>query len=60
MRKTKSFPLLAAVAAATALAATVTAAPAGAAPARSQALSCSSTLKIGMLAPLTGGAPKFH
>ncbi len=56
MRKTKSFPLLAAVAAATALAATVTAAPAGAAPARSQALNCSSTLKIGMLAPLTGGA----
>ena len=42
MKKTKSFPLLAAVAAATALAATVTAAPAGATRTqRSQAISCS-------------------
>jgi branched-chain amino acid transport system substrate-binding protein len=56
MKKTKSFPLLAAVAAATALAATVTAAPAGATSQRSTALSCSGTLKIGMLAPLTGAA----
>ncbi|MDX6538615.1 MAG: branched-chain amino acid transport system substrate-binding protein [Gaiellales bacterium] len=54
MKKAKSFPLAAAVAAATALAATVTAAPAGAAVQRSTALSCSSTLKLGMLAPLTG------
>jgi len=56
MRKSKSFPLFAAVAAATALAATVSAAPAGAKTTRASALSCSSTLKIGMLAPLTGGA----
>jgi branched-chain amino acid transport system substrate-binding protein len=55
MRKTKSFPLLAAVAAATALAATV-APTASARPARASALNCSSTLSIGMLAPLTGGA----
>jgi branched-chain amino acid transport system substrate-binding protein len=56
MRKTKSFPLFAAVAAATALAATVSAAPASAQTQRSSAISCSSTLSIGMLAPLTGGA----
>ncbi|MDX6561568.1 MAG: branched-chain amino acid transport system substrate-binding protein [Gaiellales bacterium] len=56
MRKTKSFPLLAAVAAATALAATVSAAPAGASTQRSSAISCSGQLSIGMLAPLTGGA----
>jgi branched-chain amino acid transport system substrate-binding protein len=56
MKKAKSFPLFAAIAAATALAATVTAAPASAAPQRSTALSCSSTLSIGMLAPLTGAA----
>jgi branched-chain amino acid transport system substrate-binding protein len=56
MRKAKSFPLFAAVAAATALAATVTAAPASASSERSSAISCSGTLQIGMLAPLTGGA----
>jgi branched-chain amino acid transport system substrate-binding protein len=56
MRKAKSFPLLAAVAAATALAATVSAAPAGASTQRSSAVSCSGQLSIGMLAPLTGGA----
>ncbi|MDX6628091.1 MAG: hypothetical protein QOH00_337, partial [Gaiellales bacterium] len=56
MRKSKSFPLFAALAVATALAATVTAAPAGAKTTRASALNCSSTLKIGMLAPLTGGA----
>jgi branched-chain amino acid transport system substrate-binding protein len=56
MRKAKSFPLLAAVAAATALAATVSAAPASAQSSRASALSCTSTLNIGMLAPLTGGA----
>ena len=56
MRKTKSFPLFAAVAAATALAATVSAAPASASTQRSSAISCSSNLAIGMLAPLTGGA----
>jgi branched-chain amino acid transport system substrate-binding protein len=56
MRKTKVFPLFAAVAAATALAATVTATPAVAKTQRTTALNCSSTLKIGMLAPLTGGA----
>jgi len=56
MKKSK-LPLFAAMAAATALAATVTAAPAGAQTTRaSAALNCSSTLKIGMLAPLTGGA----
>ena len=54
MRKSKTFPLLAAVAAATALAATVTAAPASAKSSRASALNCSSTLHIGMLAPLTG------
>jgi branched-chain amino acid transport system substrate-binding protein len=56
MKKTKSFPLLAAVAAATALAATVSVAPAGAATQRSQAISCSGTLDIGFLTPLTGAA----
>jgi branched-chain amino acid transport system substrate-binding protein len=56
MKKAKSFPLFAAVAAATALAATVSAAPAGASTQRSSAISCSSQLSIGMLAPLTGGA----
>ena len=56
MRKAKSFPLFAAVTAATALAATVAAAPAGAAPQRASAISCSGTLNLGMLAPLTGGA----
>jgi branched-chain amino acid transport system substrate-binding protein len=56
MRKAKSFPLLAAVAAATALAATVSAAPATAKTQRSTAVSCSSTLKIAIVAPLTGGA----
>jgi branched-chain amino acid transport system substrate-binding protein len=56
MKKTKSFPLFVAVAAATALAATVTAAPAGAATQRSQAISCSGTLDIGFLTPLTGAA----
>jgi branched-chain amino acid transport system substrate-binding protein len=56
MRKAKSFPLFAGVAVATALAATVSAAPAGAKTAQASAVSCSSTLKIGMLAPLTGGA----
>jgi branched-chain amino acid transport system substrate-binding protein len=56
MRKARSFPLFAAVAAATALAATVSAAPAGAKTQRSSAISCSSQLSIGMLAPLTGGA----
>jgi len=56
MRKAKSFPLFAAVAAATALAATVSAAPASASSQRSSAISCSGTLQIGMLAPLTGGA----
>jgi branched-chain amino acid transport system substrate-binding protein len=58
MNHRKSLPLLAAVLTATALAATVAAAPAGAASARSAAtpISCSSTLRIGMLAPLTGVA----
>jgi branched-chain amino acid transport system substrate-binding protein len=56
MRKARSFPLLAAVAAATALAATVSAAPAGASTKRASAINCSSQLSIGMLAPLTGGA----
>jgi branched-chain amino acid transport system substrate-binding protein len=57
MRKTTSFPLFAAVAAATALAATVAAAPASAQPARASAgLSCSSTLKLALVTPLTGGA----
>ena len=56
MKKAKSFPLFAAVAAATALAATVTAAPAAAKTQRASAINCSSTLQIGMLAPLTGGA----
>jgi branched-chain amino acid transport system substrate-binding protein len=56
MRKSRSFPLFAAVAAATALAATVSAAPAGASTKRSSVISCSSQLSIGMLAPLTGGA----
>ena len=56
MRKAKSFPLLAAVAAATALAATVSVAPASAKTQRASAISCSGTLQIGMLAPLTGGA----
>jgi branched-chain amino acid transport system substrate-binding protein len=57
MKKTTSFPLFAAVAAATALAATVTAAPASAQPARASAgLSCSSTLKLALVTPLTGGA----
>ena len=56
MKKAKSFPLFAAVAAATALAATVTAAPASAKPQRASAINCSGTLQIGMLAPLTGGA----
>jgi branched-chain amino acid transport system substrate-binding protein len=56
MRKAKSFPLLAAVAAATALAATVSVAPASAKTQRASAISCSSQLSIGMLAPLTGGA----
>jgi branched-chain amino acid transport system substrate-binding protein len=56
MRKTRSIPLFAAVAAATALAATVTAAPVSAQSSRASALSCNSTLQIGMLAPLTGGA----
>ena len=57
MRKTKSFPLLAAVVAATALAATVSAAPAGAKSTKAAAgISCSKTLDIGMLAPLTGAA----
>jgi branched-chain amino acid transport system substrate-binding protein len=57
MRKAKSFPLFAAVAAATALAATVTAAPAGAKSTHATAgISCSSTLKIAIVTPLTGGA----
>jgi branched-chain amino acid transport system substrate-binding protein len=57
MRKTKSFPLFAAVAAATALAATVSAAPAAAKSTHATAgISCSKTLDIGMLAPLTGAA----
>src|SRR6478736_10230523 len=57
MRKTKSFPLFAAAVAATALAATVTAAPAGAKSTRAASgISCSKTLDIGMLAPLTGVA----
>jgi branched-chain amino acid transport system substrate-binding protein len=57
MRKAKSFPLFAAVAVATALAATVTAAPAGAKSTKAAAgISCSKTLDIGMLAPLTGVA----
>ena len=55
MKKSK-LPLLAAMAAATALAATVTAAPAGAKTTRASALSCSKTLQIGMMAPLTGAA----
>ena len=55
MRKAKSFPLFAAVAAATALAATVSAAPASASTQRASAISCSGNLAIGMLAPLTGG-----
>ena len=57
MRKAKSFPLFAAVAAATALAATVTAAPAGAKSTKAAAgISCSKTIDIGVLAPLTGAA----
>jgi branched-chain amino acid transport system substrate-binding protein len=55
MKKTK-LPLIAAMAAATALAATVTAAPVSAQSTRASALSCNKTLDIGMLAPLTGGA----
>ena len=55
MKKAK-LPLIAAMAAATALAATVTAAPVSAKTTHASALSCNSTLKIGMLAPLTGGA----
>jgi len=55
MKKAK-LPLLAAMVAATALAATVTAAPAGAKTTRASALSCSKTLQIGMMAPLTGAA----
>jgi branched-chain amino acid transport system substrate-binding protein len=57
MRKAKSFPLFAAVAVATALAATVAAAPAGAKVTRSTAgISCSGTIDVGVIAPLTGGA----
>ena len=58
MKHRKSFPLLAAVAAATALAATVGAAPAGAAStsAAASSISCSKTLDIGFLTPLTGAA----
>ena len=57
MRKTKSFPLLAAVAAATARAATVSAAPAGAKSTKASAgIICSSTLKLALVTPLTGGA----
>ena len=56
MKNRKSFPLFAAVIAATALAATVTAAPAGATAQRSTALNCSGTLRIGFMAPFTGGA----
>ena len=57
MRKTKSFPLFAAAAAATALAATVTATPAAATSTKATAgISCAKTLDIGMLAPLTGAA----
>ena len=44
MRKAKSFPLLAAVAAATALAATVSVAPASAKTERASAISCKGTL----------------
>ncbi len=55
MKKSK-LPLLAAMAAATALAATVTAAPVSAKSTRASALSCSKTLQIGMMAPLTGAA----
>ncbi|HET6173280.1 MAG TPA: branched-chain amino acid ABC transporter substrate-binding protein [Gaiellales bacterium] len=57
MKKAKSFPLLAAVAAATALAATVSAAPAGAKSTQATAgTSCTSTLKLALVTPLTGGA----
>jgi len=57
MKKTKSFPLLAAVTAATVLAATVTATPAGAKSTTAAAgISCSSTLKLALVTPLTGGA----
>jgi branched-chain amino acid transport system substrate-binding protein len=57
MRKTTSFPLLAAVVAATALAATVSAAPASAKSTKASAgISCSSTLKLALVTPLTGGA----
>lgn len=56
MKKAKTFPLVAAIAAATALAATVSATPASAKSQRATAISCSSTLSIGMLAPFTGGA----
>jgi branched-chain amino acid transport system substrate-binding protein len=55
MKKSK-LPLFAAMVAATALAATVSAAPAGAKTTRASALSCSKTLQIGMMAPLTGAA----
>jgi branched-chain amino acid transport system substrate-binding protein len=57
MKKTTSIPLYAAIAAATALAATVTAAPAGATSTTAAAgISCSSTLKLALVTPLTGGA----
>ena len=55
MKKAK-LPLIAAMAAATALAATVTAAPVSAQTTRASALSCNKTLDIGMLTPLTGAA----
>ena len=55
MRKTKSFPLFAAVVAATAPAATVSAAPAAAKSTQGgRRHQLSKTLDIGMLAPLTG------
>jgi branched-chain amino acid transport system substrate-binding protein len=56
MKKARTIPLFAAVAAATALAATVSATPASAKSQRASAISCKSTLSIGMLAPFTGGA----
>jgi branched-chain amino acid transport system substrate-binding protein len=57
MRKARSFPLFAAVAAATALAATVSATPVSAKSTRATAgINCSKTFDIGMLAPLTGAA----
>jgi branched-chain amino acid transport system substrate-binding protein len=57
MRKAKSFPLFAAVAAATALAATVSAAPVAAKSTKATAgISCSGTLKLALVTPLTGGA----